>query len=336
MTMTLESSVVYSSQNTGPYLTSPHTTIMSTKTQQSNGTNHCSFLPYHTRFSPQPQPLPQLTESQESSEEETGGETGEGEGEGETSETSESKYSSDEEDVEEEISPPEDFVALVEGYEMVSYETVVVPPPPPTEKEREDKQTEAESVPCYTESQVVVKITEDEARSFLLAHVASHLCYGREAAKQMVITGMEYVPALHYELQTFTERRETCWSYAPHRPDTKVDPDSPEGISEGPGPLTAPLPWQIEERPGRMFRDEVRLVTAPHTGVIKPCHKCRGTGGVTCGECGGRGWVRCLHCHGDVHLPEGGGGSLDRDRCYYCQHSKHGHGHLECSKCKVS
>ena len=26
-----------------------------------------------------------------------------------------------------------------------------------------------------------------------------------------------YVPALHYELQTFTERRETCWSYAPHR-----------------------------------------------------------------------------------------------------------------------
>ena len=169
--MTLESSVVYSSQNTGPYLTSPHTTIMSTKTQQSNGTNHCSFLPYHTRFSPQPQPLPQLTESQESSEEETGGETGEGEGEGETSETSESKYSSDEEDVEEEISPPEDFVALVEGYEMVSYETVVVPPPPPTEKEREDKQTEAESVPCYTESQVVVKITEDEARSFLLAHV---------------------------------------------------------------------------------------------------------------------------------------------------------------------
>ena len=283
MTMTLESSVVYSSQNTGPYLTSPHTTIMSTKTQQSNGTSHCNFLPAHTRLSPQPlplpPPLPQLAESQESSEEETG--------EGETSETSESRYSSDEEDVEEEISPPEDFVALVEGYEMVSYETVVVPPPPPTEKEREDKEVEAESAPCYTESQVVVKITEEEARSFLLAHVASHLCYGREAAKQMVITGMEYLPALHYELQTFTERRETCWSYAPHRPDTKVDLDSPEK-TEGP----APLPWQIEERPGRMFRDEVRLVTVPHTGVVKTCHKCRGNGGMTCNECYGK--VRTL------------------------------------------
>ena len=216
---------------------------------------------------------------------------------------------------------------------MVSFETVVIPPPPPSDMDREDKQAEAENLPCYTETQVVVKITEDEARSFLLDHVSSHMCYGREAAKQMVITGMEYVPALHYELQTFTERRETCWSYAPHRPDTKLDLDSPER-SEPESP--APLPWQIEERPGRMFRDEVRLVTVPHTGVIKTCHKCRGTGGVTCGECGGKGWVRCLHCHGDVHLPEGGGGSLDRDRCYYCQHSKHGHGHLECSKCKVS
>ena len=214
---------------------------------------------------------------------------------------------------------------------MVSFETVVVPPPPPPDGDNEDKQAEAERTPRYTETQVVVKITEEQARSYLVDHVSSHMCYGREAAKQMVITEMEYVPALHYELQTFTERRETCWSYAPHRPDTKVDLEAPE-MSEG----AAPLPWQIDERPGRMFRDEVRLVTVPNTGVIKTCHKCRGTGGMTCGECGGKGWVRCLHCHGDVHLPEGGGGSLDRDRCYYCQHSKHGHGHLECSKCKVS
>ena len=77
----------------------------------------------------------------------------------------------------------------------------------------------------------------------------------------MVITGMEYVPALHYELQTFTERRETCWSYAPHRPDTKLDLHTPERPES-----SAPLPWQIEETPGRMFRDEVRLVTVPNTG----------------------------------------------------------------------
>ena len=146
------------------------------------------------------------------------------------------------------------------------------------------------------------------------------MCYGREAARQMVITGMEYVPALHYELQTFTERRETCWSYAPHRPDTKLDLHTPERPES-----SAPLPWQIEETPGRMFRDEVRLVTVPNTGVIKTCHKCRGTGGMTCGECGGKGWVRCLHCHGDV--------SLDRERCYFCLDN--GQGKLDCDKCKV-
>ena len=28
---------------------------------------------------------------------------------------------------------------------------------------------------------------------------------------------MDYVPAHHYELQTFTEKRETSWTYAPHK-----------------------------------------------------------------------------------------------------------------------
>ena len=124
----------------------------------------------------------------------------------------------------------------------------------------------------------------------------------------------------------------TCWSYAPHRPDNKA------AVEVSLGHTPPPLPWEVDQHPVRMFRDEVRLVTVPHTGVVKTCHKCRGTGGMTCGDCGGKGWVRCLHCHGDVHLPENGAGAhdMDRDRCYYCQHSKHGHGHLECTKCKVS
>ena len=161
---------------------------------------------------------------------------------------------------------------------------------------------------------MVVKLSEDTARGCLLEHVTSHVCYGREAAKTMVITELEYVPALHYEIQTFTERRETCWSYAPHRAESQGPGDL--GLDQG----HAPLPWELEQAPGRMFREEVRLVTVPHTGVVKTCHKCRGTGGQLCGQCGGKGWVRCLHCHGDVHLPSGadqahhGSGSLDRDR----------------------
>ena len=44
--------------------------------------------------------------------------------------------------------------------------------------------------------------------------------------------------------------------------------------------------------PYTMIIYQVRLVTVPHTQVVKTCHKCRGTGGLTCGECGGKGWVR--------------------------------------------
>lgn len=36
------------------------------------------------------------------------------------------------------------------------------------------------------------------------------------------------------------------------------------------------------------MQEEVRVVTVPHTGVVKTCHKCRGNGGMTCGECYGK------------------------------------------------
>ena len=47
-----------------------------------------------------------------------------------------------------------------------------------------------------------------------------------------------------------------------------------------------------------------------------------------------KGWMRCLHCHGGEAL-QTDGHSLARDRCYYCQHSKYGHGRMECEKCQV-
>ena len=45
--------------------------------------------------------------------------------------------------------------------------------------------------------------------------------------------------------------------------------------------------------------------------------------------------MRCLHCHGGEAL-QTDGHSLARDRCYYCQHSKYGHGRMECEKCQVT
>jgi hypothetical protein len=239
----------------------------------------------------------------------------------------ESRHSEDEDCP---TAPPVDYLGYVQGYEMVGYETVSIPPPPdnPPEikeeaEEDEKDKADAEATPSLPQP-AVVNLTDQQARSALLSFVSAHCCYGTGAAKQMRITSLEYVPAHHYELQTFTEKRETNWSYAPHK---GIDIDS---ATSG----RAPLPWEVDEPPMSMFKDEVRVVTVPHTGVVKTCHKCRGGGGMTCGECYGKGWVRCLHCHGDSYQTDGGGG-MGRDKCYYCHHSKHGHGHMECEKCQA-
>ena len=50
----------------------------------------------------------------------------------------------------------------------------------------------------------------------------------------------------------------------------------------------APLPWEMDCPPSNLFKEEVRVVTVPHTGVVKTCHKCRGNGGMTCNECYGK------------------------------------------------
>jgi len=249
-------------------------------------------------------------------------------GGGETTETESRDSDGDEED-DWPSAPPVDYLEHVQGYEMVSFDTVSVPPPAeiPTEEKEEEGGDEKSPPPppaAVLQPQTGVNLTQQQARSALLSHISNKCCYGSGAAKQMQVTSMDYVPAHHYELQTFTEKRETSWTYAPHK----------GGEVDGPARGRAPLPWEIEEPPVSMFKDEVRVVTVPHTGVVKACHKCRGTGGMTCKDCYGKGWVRCLHCHGDVYLSNDSG-SLGRDRCYYCQHSKHGHGQQDCSKCQA-
>ena len=148
---------------------------------------------------------------------------------------------------------------------MISFDTVSVPPPAdiPEDDKADEEMKRLTVVPPLLSPQAVVTLTDQQARSALLSHVSSHCCYGSGAAKQMRITSMDYVPAHHYELQTFTEKRETNWTYAPHK---GIDIDS---ATSG----RAPLPWEVDEPPVSMFKDEVRVVTVPHTGVVKTCHK---------------------------------------------------------------
>ena len=112
----------------------------------------------------------------------------------------------------------------------------------------------------------------------MLSLVKTHCCWGSGVVSQMSITGMDYVPAYHYEIQTFAEKRETNWVCGPHK---GLDMDS---ATSG----RAPLPWAMDLPPSNMFKEEVRVVTVPHTGVVKACHRCRGTGGMSCRDCSGK------------------------------------------------
>jgi hypothetical protein len=48
-------------------------------------------------------------------------------------------------------------------------------------------------------------------------------------------------------------------------------------------------PTNVQRDPCCVYgQDEVRVVTVPRTGVVKACHKCRGTGGMTCRDCSGK------------------------------------------------
>ena len=70
---------------------------------------------------------------------------------------------------------------------------------------------------------------------------------------------MDYVPAYHYELQTFAEKRETNWVCGPHKVTCTslvtltaslfqgLDMDS---ATSG----RAPLPWEVDLPPSNMFK----------------------------------------------------------------------------------
>jgi len=222
--------------------------------------------------------------------------------------------------------PPIDYLEQIKGYEMVSFDSMIVPPPASIVTDdvlEEGKDSQKIDIKLALAPELLNNLTQAKVREVLFLEVSKKFCYGKNVAKSMTIENIEYVPAFHYELQSFIEKRETSWSYASHK----------GGEVDGPLRGIAPTPWQIEENPNCFFKDEVRVVTVPHTGVVKACHKCRGTGDMVCRDCSGKGWVRCLHCHGDVYLSDGG--SLGKERCYYCQHSKHGHGQQDCNKCQA-
>lgn len=93
---------------------------------------------------------------------------------------------------------------------------------------------------------------------------------------------MKFLITAQYEMQTFTEKRETAWAFMPHG----------GGEIDGPRCGQAPRPWDIPAEPAEIFKSEMKVLQVPHTASVKTCHRCRGAGSLLCQECHGKGWVR--------------------------------------------
>ncbi|XP_046682091.1 protein SSUH2 homolog isoform X2 [Homalodisca vitripennis] len=151
--------------------------------------------------------------------------------------------------------PPLDLMDHIVGYETISFDAMCVPPPPASRLVLDQEQEY-----CSIETQHPT-LTEQQVRQALMIHIAKHSCYGHDAAKTQVITALQASSAFHYQLETFTERRENSWAYTSFSPVIEID-----GPDNGP----APLPWEIPVTPRGMFEAEVKTLK-----------------------------IRCLHCHGD-------------------------------------
>ncbi|XP_069694396.1 protein SSUH2 homolog isoform X2 [Periplaneta americana] len=211
--------------------------------------------------------------------------------------------------------PPLEQMEQVSGYESTSFNEVSVPPPSAF-----FAVNSAEDTLNHSTQPSLHNISEQSARQALIAYSKKHCCYGSSAAQNMAITKLKYMSAFHYELQSFTEKRETAWKFIPYG-GGEVD-----GAENGP----APLPWDIVVEPAELFRNEEKFIRVPHTSSVKQCHMCKGGGYIICSECTGKGWIRCHMC-----TENGFRTQMTTANCMHCSMSRYGRGRRECSNCNV-
>ncbi|XP_013420748.1 protein SSUH2 homolog [Lingula anatina] len=163
-------------------------------------------------------------------------------------------------------------------------------------------------------------IKEEDAKQALLDHCRQHKCYGKSAAQEMKITNFALSSALHYKLETFTEKRTVKWELEPYRGEI-VDTEE-DGYP--------PSPWEVQIHPSAMFQRETKTAVVPFTTSIKDCFLCHGRGWTPCRLCHGHGHNKCFYCHGTGHTTKTDfNGHQLREHCNQCG----GSGKDSCSKC---
>ncbi|GFR23864.1 protein SSUH2 [Trichonephila clavata] len=131
-----------------------------------------------------------------------------------------------------------------------------------------------------------------------------------------------------YILETFTERRATCWIEEPFTGGAvdKQDMGEPPDIED------------IPATPPEYFKSYVYHQEIPYTANIETCEECDGEGKYECPTCLGQGWEFCPYCRGNKWYPLAVD-SFDGD-CMKCQGSGertcwvcNGDEEVECKTC---
>lgn len=89
---------------------------------------------------------------------------------------------------------------------------------------------------------------------------------------------------IQYTLETFTEKRQTCWVFEPYM----------GGHVDGPSKGLPECPWDVVVDQPEPFHNNVTTKTVKHTECVKVCHGCGGVGRKRCYNCGGSAWVKSL------------------------------------------
>ncbi|XP_060622276.2 protein SSUH2 homolog [Anolis sagrei] len=151
-------------------------------------------------------------------------------------------------------------------------------------------------------------ISEDVAKEVFAEYAASHCCYSKDPAKEMVISDSKSFNTYRYRLETFSELRICKWKTVPYQ-DEPVDPSLR---------AYAPYPWDVQVEVSPMFKDQKKKVMVPRTSSVKVCGRCSGRGKVRCHRCHGMGWVHCTT-----------GNQRTTSMCIMCG----GSGRVKCSTC---
>lgn len=170
-------------------------------------------------------------------------------------------------------------------------------------------------------------LTEEEVRMAVAKHVSGKVFYSSSAVQEMKYAAIEGHMAYVYNLQTFTEMRETKWVYVAH---------TMGGMIDGPHNGPIPGPWDVVVMPQQEFHTGKTKVPVPHSEHISMCHTCLGAGNTRCHHCAGMGSKACTWCNGsgvrrqfDEARTCTSCSATGRDRCTWCT----GHGFSRCSTC---